>query len=302
MLRSINSDADRFLEGLRTLSRQQERAVRQVSSGERVERISDDPDAVTQILQIRAQSARVAQIEINLGRLETETGTAENALQQAVKLMDRVRSLGAAATGMHQTADTRAGLAGEIADILVRLTGLANTESGGRFIFSGDADGTPALGPFDFAQTPPWGAYQGAAATRRAEHPTGILFDVSRTAGGIFTHADPARNVLQRVEDLRQALLANDDQAIRGALAPLAGVSAHLNSELMFYGNVQTQLAEASETAARMQTRLEAELSALEDADAATAITEMQQARFHLHAALGVRGRIPRTSLFDFLR
>jgi flagellar hook-associated protein 3 FlgL len=302
MLRSIDSYSDRFLESLRALNQRQERAVRQLSSGKRVQSVSDDPDAVAVILQARAQTARLEQIQANLNRLRTETDAAEGALQQAVKLMDRVRSLGAAATGTQQTAETRAGIAGEIADILERLVGLANTEIDGRFIFSGDSDATPPLGALDFAQSPPWGVYQGAAATRRAEHPTGIQFDVSRTAGDIFTNADPAKNVLQKVEDLRQALLANDDQAIRDAIAPLARVSSHLNAELMFYGNVQNQLAESVETASKMTMRLAAELSSHEDTDVTETIVELQQIRFQQQAALQAKGSLPRTSLFDYLR
>ncbi len=301
MLRSIDSFSDRFLDSLRALNERLERAVRQVSSGKRVQSSSDDPDVVSRLLAARAESARLSQIEANLSRLKTETDAAENALQQAVSLMDRVRSLGTAATGMQQTAETRAGIAGEIGSILERFAGIANTQVDGRYIFSGDADGAPAFAAVDFSQTPPWTPYQGAAATRRAEHPTGVLFDVARTADRIFTNADPAKNVMQKVEDLRQALLANDGQAIRDSLAPLADLSAHLNAELMFYGNVQSQIAEASGAASRMSTRLAAEQSALEDADMTEAIVDLQQARFQQQASLEVKASLPKRSLFDYL-
>jgi flagellar hook-associated protein 3 FlgL len=191
-------------------------------------------------------------------------------------------------------------LAAEIASVLDRLVGLSNTEVDGRYIFSGNNDQQAAYG-LDLNQNPPWTSYQGTPAARQIEHPTGVQFRVSMDAQEIFDNADPAVNVFQAVENLRQALLANDEQAITAAMGPLAGVGGHLNSALTFYGNVQAQITEATDTAARLSVRLSTEIGSLEDADVTESIVTLQQLRFTQEAAMRVRAEVPRRSLFDVL-
>ena len=301
MISSIDASSERFLEALRTLNTRLTKTQQQVSSGKRLLAPSDGPDSVSAVLQIRADLSRLDQVATNLIRTRAETDTAEQALQSAVKLFDRVRALGMTGAGTQQTAETRQAIADELAAILEQFIGLANTEVDGRFIFSGDSDQAPAF-LADPAQSPPFSAYQGATATRRALHPTGTTFAVSMSADDIFANADPTRNVIQSIETLRQALLGGDETAMRDALAPLAQVSAHLNSALTFYGHAQMRVQQAWDTTAHMKVRLSTELSELQDADITEAIVEMQQLAFQREAALSVRGAMPRNSLFDYLR
>lgn len=300
MIRALDSDSTYFLQNLQRINERLGRAQREIASGKRVATASDDPDSVSTLLEARAGLARLEQITKNLGRVKTEVDAAESSLQAAVKLFDRVRTLGMTGASGTQTALTRQGLAGELASILDRFVGLANTEVDGRFIFSGNNDQTPAY-TLNMTATPPWSVYQGTAAAREVEHPTGVRFRVSMDAQAIFENPDPELNVFQAVEDLRQALLSDDDAQIEAALAPLAQVSAHLNSALTFYGNVQAQLVEANDTASRMTLRLSTEIATLEDADITEAIVTVQQLQFTQEAALKVKAQVPRRTLFDVL-
>lgn len=300
MIQSTDAASAAFLDRLRSLNQRLERVERQVAGGKRLEAPSDDPDSVAGLLSAKSGLARLEQTLANINRFQTEANTAETALQEAVKLFDRVRTLGSTGASGTQTAETRRGIAEEIGSLMERMAGLANTEVDGRHIFAGDGDQTAPF-QMDLAQNPPWSVYQGLPASREAMHPTGVTFRVSLDADTIFNSADPDRNVFQSMENLRQALLANDDQAIETALAPLAQVSAALNSSLSFYGNVQSHLNEAAETGAKMQLQLREQVSNLEDADVTEAIVELQQVRFTQQAALQVKSQIPKSSLFDYL-
>jgi len=299
-MKGLDVANERFLSNLRSISVRMDRAQREVGSGKRVTSASDDPDALANLMQAHTSIARLEQTKTNLGRVRTEVDAAEGALQSSVKLMDRVRTLAMTGASNMQTAETRENIAGELGSIIERLVGIANTEVDGRFIFSGDSDQGPAF-LYDTAQVPAWGAYLGAPATRRAMHPTGVTFGVSRDAGQIFANADPTKNVLQAIETMRAALLSGDDAAMTAALAPLSGISTQLNSALSFYGTAQSQLTEATDTTARLKLQMESERSTLEDADMTEAIVELQQLKFSQQAALEVRSKVPRTSLFDFL-
>jgi flagellar hook-associated protein 3 FlgL len=298
---SMDASSIRFLESLRQMETRLGRAQREAATGKRILSPSDAPDSISTLLEARAGLARLEQIQTNLGRIKSETDGAEQALQNAVRLFDEVRTLGMSGANGVQTALTREGIAGQVGSILERLVGLANTNVGGRYVFAGDNDTNLAYDPADLAQSPPWGAYLGAASTRHAQHPTGVLFRVGMSAEEIFDHPDPGKSVFAGIENLRQALLANDEDAMRAALAPLADLAAHLNAALSFHGNAQSQIAEALDTGAKLNLRLHAEISGMEDADMTSAILESQQLMYQREAALRIRGTMPRQSLFDYL-
>ncbi|MBI4890038.1 MAG: hypothetical protein HY821_05380 [Acidobacteria bacterium] len=299
MVNQIDSRGNAFLDGLRDLNRRLMKVERLVAGGKRVEAASDDPDAVSSLMSAKSDLARLQQTNANLSRFKSEVDAAEGALQQATKLFDRVRTLGMTGASGIQTELTRQGIAGEIGALMERMVGLANTQVDGRYIFSGDGDQTAPYG-IDLAQNPPWTDYQGGAASRQAIHPTGVTFRVSLNAETIFNSPEANKSVLQSMENLRQALLANDEAAMQAALGPLGEVSAYLNSSLTFYGNVQSQMTEALDAGAKMKLRLSTQVSELEDADVTEAIVELQQVRFTQQAALEVKSQIPRTSLFDY--
>lgn len=300
-LSAMDASSIRFLESLRQMEVRLGRAQRDIATGKRILAPSDSPDSISTLLQARADLARLDQTQTNLVRIKSETDGAEQALQNAVRLFDEVRTLGMSGANGVQTALTRQSIAGQIGSILARLVALANTSVGGRYVFAGDRDTDLAYNPADLTQSPPWGPYLGAPATRQILHPTGVLFRAGLSAQEIFDHPDPGKSVFAGIEALRQALLANDENAMRAALAPLADHAAHLNAALSFYGNVQSQIAEAQDTGAKLALRLQAEVSGMEDADVTASILESQQLMFQREAALKMRGSMPRNSLFDYL-
>ncbi len=300
MIRSIDANTDAYLNRLRDINQRIDKLQAQLASGKRLSQPSDDSVRVTNLMQVQSAGARMTQIQSNLQRFTTESGAAEGALQNALTLMDRVRSLGM--TGANSTSDisTRQGIADELGSILQRMVGLANSQSDGRYLFAGDTDQTQ---PFtvDMTQAPPYSAYQGTASTREAMHPTGVIFPISMQGGEIFENADPSKNVFLAIDGLRQALLSNDDAAIQAALTPLDSAFQNLNSAATFYGNVQSQLMEATDTASRLQLQLSTEKANIEDADAGAVLVELQSLKFNQQAALEMKSKMPRTSLFDYL-
>jgi len=125
MTRSVDASNDRYLDALRLINQRVARAQREVSTGKRVSTPSDDPDSISALLQVRAELGRIEQMQTNLTRTKTEVDASESALQSAVKLFDRVRSLSMTAASGINTALTRQGIADELKTIIERFTGLA---------------------------------------------------------------------------------------------------------------------------------------------------------------------------------
>lgn len=300
MIKSIDPATDRFLATLRDINTRLTRAEREVSSGKRVVDASDDPDVVSSLLKTRTALSRLDQVESNLSRVTTEVNAADQALQSTITLMDQVRTLGMTGAAGFQTAETRQSVADQIQSIEQRMVALANTQVDGRYIFSGDSDSTAAF-TYNVLGTPPWGAYQGSVATREAMHPTGVTFRTGLDGQSVFANADPTKNVLLAVETMRTALIGGDQTQMNNALASLANASAHLNGALTFYGNVESQLSDATGMASKLTLRLKSEQADLQDADPTEAIVEMQQLKFTQDAAYSMRSKLPKTSLFDYM-
>jgi flagellar hook-associated protein 3 FlgL len=301
MSNTVDASQQVFLNQLNRIQDRMERAQRQMSTGLRIEKPSDDPDHISSLLQLRSELDRNSQIRLNFSRINAEVNTAESILQRAVITFDKVRTLGQQGASSTNSAETRTSIAGELESILKNFIGMANSEVSGRYLFSGDSDQTAAYS-YDSANVPPYSLYGGTVATRELEHPSGIRFEAARTGQEIFDSADPDRNVFAAIDNLRVALLNNDDAAIQAALAPLPKVSQHLNMQLAFYGSVQNQVADGIDFAEKNEIRLKANIQDIEGADAAEALIELSQAEYQQQAALKVRAQIPQTSLFDYMR
>ena len=210
MINSINSAADNFLLDIDRLQTRVDRAQRQISSGLRVTKASDDPDHVGAIIEVGSSIARTQQIGHNLDGAKIESDTAEQALQAAVATLEQISVIGAQGANFDQTAQTRAGLAVQVESLLERLVGDADTSVAGRYIFSGDSDQTAAYG-LDLTTATGATPYAGSASTRRIEDPRGGTFSTSQSGQQIFD--DAGASVLGAVNALRVALLANDQAA-----------------------------------------------------------------------------------------
>jgi flagellar hook-associated protein 3 FlgL len=300
MLSSLDPTSQAFLDNMNRIGQRMDQAQRRISTGLRVAAVSDAPDQISTILQARADLDATEQIQTNLGRVKAESDAAEQAMQSAVQLVERVRVLGSQGMTGTASADTRKTVADEIGSIMEQLVGITRTTVEGRFVFSGDSD-QQAPYSIDLSQTPPVSAYLGGAVTRDIQHPNGTRFRVARTAQDIFDSPNPSENVFTALNNLRVGLQANDDQAIRTALADVDTSLTYLNGQLAYYGTVQNKVAEAVDFGSKMQLQLKTHLSTLEDADLTESILELNQAQLQQQAALKAKAQVPRTSLFDYL-
>ncbi|MEO5925497.1 MAG: flagellin [Bryobacteraceae bacterium] len=300
MISSLRPSDQLFLNNLNRVSERMNRAQRQLSTGVRMARVSDDPDQVSTLLNARASLAGAQQIQSNLGRVSAEVDAGEQALQSSVQLFERARTLAAQGVTGTQTASGRAVTAQEIGSIMEQLAGLAGTQVEGRYVFSGDADHQVPY-TIDLSLPTPVSSYLGANSSRLVQHPNGTTFQVAQTAQEIFDSSTPGANVFASLSALRDALNANDEAAIRAAMDGMTTVSDHLNSALASHGSFQNKISSAKEFGQTLELQLKTQIGGLEDADATEAILQLNQGQIQQQAALTSRAQLPRTTLFDFL-
>ncbi|MEP7366605.1 MAG: flagellin [Acidobacteriota bacterium] len=298
---AFDAQTSRFLNDIGRIAQRLEKAQLQITSGRKINVVSDSPDQISHLLATRSQLSATQQIHSNLDRVKGEVDAAEGALSQAVSIVDRISTLGTQGATDTISADGRASLADEIGSLLEQLVNIAATKVDGRYVFSGDTD-TTAPYTSDLGTDPPYSVYQGAASSRKIEHPSGARIQVSLTADEIFDDPDQNKSVFASVNDLRKALLSNDTQQVKDALGRVLYSNTHLNNKLAFYGSAQNQVAEGQNVAFKQELRLKNEISSIEDADLTEAILELNQAQLQQSAALGAQAQIRnKRTLLDYL-
>jgi flagellar hook-associated protein 3 FlgL len=300
MIRGPDAQTDKFLTDLARVARRLEKAQIQITSGRRINQVSDAPDDVPRLLQMRTELSSTEQIRTNLGRVRSEVDTAEQALRHAVDLMDRALSLATQGSTDFVSPEQRLTLSAEIATILEQMVSTSAAANEGRYLFSGDSD-FAAPYSVDITLDDPVSFYNGTASTRKVMHPSGTMFAVAKTAEEIFDSADPSKSVFDTLNQVRLALRADDTDAITTGLAGLRTANVHLNNMLSSYGAVQNQVQEAVDFAHKQELRLQGQISSVQDADITSAILDLNRARFQQETSLNAQARLNKTSLFDYL-
>jgi len=143
-------------------------------------------------------------------------------------------------------------------------------------------------------------------ATQRVEGPSGGSFAAGKTAQDIFDNRNAddtlaSDNVFAALNSLQVALRNNDTAGVSAAVGSLKMASDHIGTCQAFYGSVENRITDATNYADAYDTQLQTQLSQKQDADVAAAAMLLNQGTIQLQAAFQMQGKMPRSSLFDYL-
>ncbi len=304
MINSLSASEASFLRNIEKIQARADRAQLQVASGKRIFAASDEPDGISALLATRSEIEANDQITSNLGRTRAEVDASENSLQQAIKVLERARTLAAQGKNGFNAEATWTALTQEAGDLTQQLLNISNIAIEGRFIFAGNSDGSQ---PFSYDPSLELvTTYSGTAATRQSLFPGGSAFNIARAGDQVFDNAGVdadgiTKSAFTALKNLKDALTAKDENGLRSALQSIETSNKHLSGELSFFGAAQRRIIDAFSTSQATSLRLSSQLSRLEDADLTASIVESQEAQFQLKAAFQIRAQRPRQSLFDYL-
>jgi flagellar hook-associated protein 3 FlgL len=197
-------------------------------------------------------------------------------------------------------------LAAQVQALQAQLVSFSNTEVGGVYVFSGDANGSPA---YQVDTSSPTGVDQLVApqqSTLQIAGPSGVTFQVSMTAQDLFDQQDSsgnptANNAFAALNGLVQALQSGSTANITSAVGALQTASSYVNNQTGFYGAAENNVSSALDLAQKFQTQDQTELSGLEDANATTVAVQLTQDSTAMNAALSAEAHMPTSSLFDYI-
>ncbi len=267
----------------------------QLSSGKRINHVSDDPGAARSALRYRAESMQTTKYLDNISKGDSFITASDSAMEQMSQVLDDAKSLAVQGANGTQDAASRKALGQSVDSLLTRLVDLANTVHDGRYLFSGTATFTQ---PFVRSADGTTVDYQGNLDTFEVQVGPGSQVNVNQDGNTLFKQQV---DIFGSLVDLRDALRANDASKISGLVQTVDDAHSHLNDLHGALGGTEQRLELARNQLESAKVNLDGLVSAAEDADFPEIISQMQLAQVALEAGLKAGAKVLRPSLLDFL-
>jgi flagellar hook-associated protein 3 FlgL len=283
-----------FLEDLALTKTRMDKAQSELSSGRRVNVLSDDPYAAGQSSEIEAVSSENDEYIANNDQLISKLGFLDSTLQRLVLSVENAQTLAAQALSGTTTAESRAALAEGVDGTRKQVLSIANTQYNGVFLFSGSH--RPAADAF--TDNAPGFTYDGndEAVYQRLDRSTTVQTNI--TGQDLF--GDPPA-VLDVLDNLKTAIANNDPTAIRAEAANLETIANRVNALDAIVGE-RVQLADQTQSRLREHNlALKTETSRLTDANLVESISNFNLADQAVKVSLSSQAKIQQLSLLDYL-
>ncbi len=270
-------------------------ATLQLSSGRRVNQISDDPAASASIVLNHSQTSQDDQFLTNLTTLQPRFQAADSSLSNVVTALTSAISIGTEGANGTQNSGNRQAAAVEVQGLQTQLVSLANASHQGAYIFGGTAVGTKP-----FTQDPVTGAvtYNGNTNITSVQISNGNSIQGNLPGSQVFLNA--SGSVFTALQDLITSLQTNGN--IGGAVGEVQAALATVSTQRVFYGNALNQITSSEDFLSQDKLHLSEQENALIGVDPATAASNLVQAQTDAQATLAATGRtLSLPNLFTYL-
>jgi flagellar hook-associated protein 3 FlgL len=276
-------------------------AQRQVVTGLRLEKASDDPAATSAAMNTRSGLRALDQYRRNIEMVEARVQVEETILNQLGDTINRARVLGIGANTATSDHAARQAARAEVDELLRFAVQLGNTKVVDEFIFGGRWTDVP---PFD-PQQPDFLRQDGGApvvpqGVRETEISNGHFLRVHHDGQEVFLDT----GVLQALQQLSDAL--GDPNAvpdgIGAALTSLQSASNRVQELIGGIGARGNQLEITKSNLSALEINLQTLKSNLEEVDLEKAITELVNRQTAYQAAMLATSKVMGLSLADYLR
>jgi flagellar hook-associated protein 3 FlgL len=280
------------------LSEQQSTA--ELSSGVRVNSLSDDPLAAGENVELLDQMARDDSFTQTSSLLQGQLQVADSALGSVVSQLTQAVSLATSADNGTMNASDLQSISNQIAGIRDEVVSLANTSYQGQYIFGGSQTVTA---PFSISNvvSPATATYSGDETVNYLETPNGQKIQLNVPGDQIFMTGGTT-NVLGVLNQLVADFASG--AASGTAVSDTTALSSALNfvsQQRVVVDNSLTRLTAASDAANTEQTQLTSAQTNLMQADVAKISTQLSLSETQQTALEDVIAQLGSGSLFDKL-
>ena len=285
-----------LLEAIQQSKQNEAIATQQLSSGRSVNQLSDNPVAVSSLVQNHDRAGADGQFLQNLSTLQSKYQVADSALGNVVSALTRALSLGTEGANGTLNAGDRQAIAGEVQGLLNQAVALANTSYQGAFLFAGTRVTTQ---PFTLDAATNTVTYNGNSGTTSVELSNGDSISANLPGNQLFQNA--SGSVTGALQDLYTALTTGTN--IPASVTEVQNALTQVSKQRVFYGNNLNQISQSESFLNQDKLNLSQQENGLVGADLATVASNFAQAQVANQATLNATARVlGLPTLLDFLK
>jgi len=290
-MRADLSLTSNLVDAIRNAKETQDEAIQQLSSGKRLRSISDDPAAAAQLIGLHSSSAALDAYTAGTATVRARFAAADSALATGVQLATRAVSLAVSGSNGTVSAAERQSIASELQGVQDQLLATANSQFNGRYLFSGEADSSPAFASVNGAVT-----YQGSQPAT-VEIADGVQIANGQAGNALF--GSDGSNIFDALSGMIQSLSSNSSP--QNSVAALQSSLNQLITKRVSYGSAMSAMDDAVTSATDSKQRVDTEQNQIDGADMTTAASALTQAQVAQSAASAAFSKVASMSLFDYL-
>ena len=288
---------------VKNLDRSYERVTRfqnQLSSGTRLNNLSDDPAAVERSLALRSELRNIEQFQKNINDGKGWLELTEATLNELETLFVEARGLAVQGATSTYNASQRNAIADQVDQFIEHALSLSETRYRGRYVFAGTQTEDPPYKPNRDSNGTIVSVETRGSTTGSIEREVsdGITMEINVSGKDIFEGPVRAFAVLIK---LRDALRANDPDAVREPQAALATMRETISGVRGLIGSRVNRMEITNNMLDRVAVEMTSILSADEDVDLAATIVNLRQEQDVFQAALTSGSSVIQQSLMDFI-
>lgn len=289
-----------FDEGVRAVNRAAEamaEAQRQVSSGKRMARASDDPLGAASAINDHAALGRLDSYASASDAAAYRLSIVDSTLSDMISQLTAAQSTTVSARGSSRTQADRNAASQQILAIRDALQADVNTKFENAYLFSGSKVDQPAF------QTTAGviSGYQGDANATRINSEPGRSVTSTLDGGQIFQGGDPT-HILDALTQLAADIVNGNDTGIQTGVDAITRTFNRATAAQAEVGNDLRVLEDGRARTANSKVGVTARLQSVEDADLVQAATALSQSETAYRAALGSVATVGKISLMDYLK
>jgi flagellar hook-associated protein 3 FlgL len=284
--------------GIQTASENLIEAQRQVATGKRLNKVSDDPTAASTAVAERNALGAIEQYTRTSDGVASRLTVIDTVLSDIIEMLTKAQSVAMNGRGTTKTPEQRTAVAEELRGIRSGLLDNFNTSFQGTFVFAG-ANSTTA--PYTVGGGGAVGPYAGSTTELEVEigdaRTVTMAFD-----GNTIAQGGDAQHLFDTLDDLITAVTAADENAITTGISALERAFDRASTAQSRLGNDMHEIDSQKMRLQQMKLSSTERLAKLESANMAEAITNMAHADAAYQAALGAVSSATRVSLLDYLK
>ena len=276
------------------------RFQQELSSGSRLNNLSDDPAAVERSLSLRSELRNIEQFQKNIDDGTGWLELSEVSLSELETLFVEARGLAVQGASDTYNSQQRRSLADQIDQFLEHAVSLSESRYRGRYIFAGTETGDPPYGATRDQEGMILSLNPTGDATGNIEREVadGIVMQVNVPGDSVY---EGSLNAFDVLIDLRDALGENNVGGVRESLSSLADMREKISSVRGEIGARVNRMELTRNVLDRVTTEMTTILSEDEDVDLTSTIVNLQQEQDVFQAALASGNTVIPQSLMDFI-